>query len=183
MNAEEYIDSELWANFKEGDKNAFKSIYFKYYRLLYNYGMKISSDSKLTEDCIQDLFLKLWKNRSSLGEIKALKAYLYTAYARILVELIKKETRTFNGSDLHSDTRDKTIEEVLSGDQDTIEQRQTLQKAMGHLSKRQQEVIYMLFYKGLSYNEIMQVIPVKYQTVRNCLHEALKVLRKHLTTN
>jgi len=87
---EDYSDSELWVKFKSGDKTALKTIYYKYYMMLYRFGLKKSSNSELVEDCLQDLFLKIWKNRETLGEALVIKNYLYRAYIRILYDAIKK---------------------------------------------------------------------------------------------
>jgi RNA polymerase sigma factor (sigma-70 family) len=180
MELEEYNDSELWVKLKTGDRHAFKTIYFKYYKILYNYGFKISSNSELTEDSIQDLFLKIWKNRAALGDVNSVKSYLYTSLSRILLELIKKQKRSFNSADLQIGAFEKSIEEIITKNQEKNEEHQSLQVAINKLSKRQKEIIDLLINKGLSYKEASEVIPVKYQTIRNCLHEAIKVLRKHM---
>ena len=57
-----------------------------------------------------------------------------------------------------------------------------LRNALGLLTKRQKEIIYLRFYEGLSYDEIETIVQVNYQTIRNCVYEAIKVLKKDLLT-
>jgi RNA polymerase sigma factor (sigma-70 family) len=49
---------------------------------------------------------------------------------------------------------------------------------VNQLPARQKEIIYLRIYKGLSYEEISQVMQLNYQVVRNLLSQALKSFRK-----
>jgi RNA polymerase sigma-70 factor (ECF subfamily) len=51
-------DPELWNAFRQGDEQAFAQIYRNYVKVLYRYGLKITPDTSLIEDCIQDLFVE-----------------------------------------------------------------------------------------------------------------------------
>ena len=50
-------DKELWIDFLSGEKEAFKTIYEKYFPELFNYGCYFLDDEDLVKDCIQDLFV------------------------------------------------------------------------------------------------------------------------------
>lgn len=47
-------DKELWMDFVSGKKDAFKTIYEKYFPELFRYGCYFSADEDLVKDCIQD---------------------------------------------------------------------------------------------------------------------------------
>lgn len=177
---EEFSDTELWTSFKAGDKAAFKAIYYRYYMMLYRYGLKTSPDTELTEDCLQDLFLKLWKNRSTIGNVASVKSYLYRAFTHTLFDAIKKTKRTYNGIDLNLEEADQSVEESMITDQSVTETNFHLHQALKHLTKRQKQVIVLYFFEGLSYQQIAEILPLKYQAIRNCVHEAIKILRKNL---
>jgi len=177
---EEFSDAELWVRFKSGDKSAFKAIYYKYYMTLYRYGLKTSLDADLAEDTLQDLFLKLWKNRSSIGEVSSVKSYLYRAYIRTVFDALKKSRRTYSAADLNLEQIDKSIEESMIIDQSLNETNQNLHLALKHLTKRQKQIVVLHYFEGLSYKQIEEILPLKYQAIRNCVHEAIKVLRKNI---
>jgi len=177
---EEFSDAELWVRFKSGDKSAFKAIYYKYYMTLYRYGLKTSLDADLAEDTLQDLFLKLWKNRSTVGEVASVKSYLYRAYIRTLLDALKKARRTYSAADLNIEQTDKSIEENMIIDQSVNETNQNLYQALKHLTKRQKQIVVLHYFEGLSYKQIEEILPLKYQAIRNCVHEAIKVLRKNI---
>ena len=50
--------------------------------------------------------------------------------------------------------------------------------AINQLPARQKEIIYLKIYKGLSYEEISEIMEINYQVVRNLLCQALKTFRK-----
>jgi RNA polymerase sigma-70 factor (ECF subfamily) len=177
----ETSDAELWAHFQSGDKTAFKAIYYKYYMLLYRYGCKTTPNEELVEDSLQDLFLKLWKNRSSLGQVASIKSYLYRAYMRTLFDALKKNSRTYNGADLMLEESESSVEESLISGESVTETNKHLHSALEHLSKRQKQVVILYYFEGLSYKQIAEILPIKYQGIRNVVHEAVKVLRKNIS--
>jgi RNA polymerase sigma factor (sigma-70 family) len=178
----ETSETELWAAFKSGDKAAFKTIYYRYYMLLFRYGIKISSNQNLVEDSLQDMFLKLWKNRVTLGEVASIKSYLYRAYMRTLFDVMKKAGRTYSGADLDFEEAENSIEESLIKGEEVTQSNHRIHSALQHLSKRQKQVVILYFFEGLSYKQIAEILPIKYQGIRNCVHEAIKVLRKNMAT-
>ena len=59
-----------------GDDDAYASLYEEYVQDLYQYGLCFTSDTELVKDCIQDLFVYLYANRSHLGVSCQVKTYL-----------------------------------------------------------------------------------------------------------
>ena len=48
-----------------------------HYRNLFTYGSKFRRDDEFVKDCLQDVFLGLWKNRETLGSTNYVKSYLF----------------------------------------------------------------------------------------------------------
>ena len=173
---------ELWSRFKNGDKESFKEIYYEHYMFLYNYGVKATSEKNLAEDCLQDLFLKLWKNRENLGEVISIKAYLYRAYVRVLFDELKKSKRVLEFSELECDEEISSVEEKIIKNQTETEFKGQINKALNQLSKRHRQVLELHYIEGLSYKQIEEILPIKYQAIRNYVHEGLKVMRKKMAS-
>lgn len=178
----EVTEMELWTRFKNGDKESFKEIYYEHYMFLYNYGIKTTSENNLVEDCLQDLFLKLWKNRENLGEVISIKAYLYRAYVRILFDALKKSKRVLDFKELDGETETSSIEEKIIHNQSQTEFKTQINKALNQLSKRHRQVLQLHYLDGLSYKQIEEILPIKYQAIRNYVHEGLKVMRKKIVS-
>lgn len=171
----------LWNAFKKGDWDAYTSLYHNYYRLLNNYCYKFTKDVNLIEDAIHDLFTTLWTSRGNLGNPLSVKNYLYKSIRNILFRKIKTESRFF---DLQEN--DESIPFVVSYDHQLIlgeeekRLREIIQEVLHKLPARQQEIIYLRFYDGLSYEEIADIMCINVSSAYKLLYKALSNLQQSL---
>lgn len=172
-------DLILWKNFKEGNQESLDLIFDRYVKLLYSYGYRIFPDSFLIEDCIQDLFLKLWTNRNTLGDTANVKFYLIKALKRMILRKLSQENK-YQGLQKISEDYDFQIEFShefhLINDQISMEKKEKLSSALELLSKRQREIIYHKYYHNLSYEEISEVMSLNINSVYNLMNRALEAL-------
>ena len=85
-------EQELWQAFLSSDKDAFAWLFEKYADAMYAYGSKMTSDTELIKDAIQDVFIKLYKNRQNLRKNVSVKGYLFVALKRTLLNLFQTHT-------------------------------------------------------------------------------------------
>lgn len=174
------IELHVWEKFKEGDKEAFSEIYLDNYNILYNYLNKIGGDAFLTDDCIQDVFLNLWKSRKKLGEVQSVKSYLLASARRDILKKIQKNRRTglqANEVLLGEPSLLFSEEEIVVGNEVSAEKKKKIIEALNELPKRQREAIYLKYYEELSYDEVANMMNLNYQSVINLTYKAFKVLR------
>jgi len=176
--SKDLLITDLWLQFKAGDKEAFKKIAEINYKHLFQYGTKFTADRELINDCLQDLFLELCHKRSSLNEISSLKPYLFRALRNNLLRRIKRqalfstidseEIADFNTFSPETDFIIKETDHRLSN---------KIQKMMDSLPKRQREALYLRYYEDLSYKEIASIMGLKRQAVANYLQSGIQKLR------
>jgi len=58
---------------------AYKELFFKYHSRLVLFANKFTDDIGISQDIVQDAFLKLWEKSEDLPNIKSPKAYLFQA--------------------------------------------------------------------------------------------------------
>lgn len=173
-------DIKLWEAYKNGDKDAFSALFRKYYSPLFLYGSKIMQDQSALEDCIQELFMELWKSRSQ-AEVKSVKAYLfkslkYKIYRQLSQRKITSES--FLKEDMVFELSHDTF---LIHREEESEKASLLIKAFDKLSNRQKEVIYLKYYLGLSYDEVSEIMEINYQVARNLLYLAIRSMKKMIS--
>ena len=56
----------LLSKLKKGDKKAFEEIYVQFYRELCVYISNFTNNQLVVEDIVQDVLMKLWKNREDI---------------------------------------------------------------------------------------------------------------------
>jgi RNA polymerase sigma factor (sigma-70 family) len=169
----------VWDKFVSGDPSGFRTLFMKYYRGLYGYGVKLSSDPGLVEDCIQELFKSVWERRDDLAHITSPNVYLYVSLRRNILNS-KRKMNKYKG--LRDSIKEEIsisfgIEELIIKNESMKELKEELQKALNQLSNQQKEVIYLHFYNGMSYGEIGEILSINRQSVRNHMYRAMETLR------
>ena len=71
------------------DTQLYSAIFKYHFDTLYNYGMKITNDSELVKDCIQELFFRIWKNDIDLAKVNFLKSYLLIGLRRQILNMLE----------------------------------------------------------------------------------------------
>ncbi len=180
MQKELNSDYNLWKRFKEGNDEAFYTLYDHYAGNLYKYGGHFSRDKDLIKDCIQDLFLDLYKYRKKLSETDNIQFYLFCSLRRIihkeLLKVIPREYHELNFS--MNDNPDLSCEDSLISIETEIENHRALSEAMKSLSNRQREGLSLKFEHNCSYAEIAEIMGVTIESARTIIYRALKELRK-----
>lgn len=174
-------DQELWQAFRLGDRTAFSQIYRQYLQSLYNYGMKVAEDADLVEDCIQELFIYLWKSRENLGNTDAIKFYLFKSLRRRIVmcqeESLRYSKKKISASE-SQESAQYSHEQFLVRRQLEEEQQYQLQLSLNGLTKRQREAITLRFYDNLSFQEVAEVMSLSIKSTYNLVSKALDALKE-----
>lgn len=83
--------SLLWDDFRKGDESAFSALFTLYSDVLFRYGIKFVKDQGLVKDCIQELFIKLHKNRANLSSTNNPLLYLFKSLKNKLVDVLESK--------------------------------------------------------------------------------------------
>ena len=172
-------DIELWNAAAGGSQQALGELFRRYYGLLFQYGNKICSDTALLEDTIQELFAELWQKGPNQS-VQSVKAYLLQALKFKLYKYFRDQKRVQSVDETSNEPFELSHDHfIMSGEEDS-ERMKKLINALNQLPARQKEIIYLKIYKGLSYEEVSEIMQINYQVVRNLLCQALKSFRKLL---
>lgn len=177
-------DQMLWQKLKAGDKQALTDIYQTEVDAMFRYGCQFTANRALVQDAIQDLFIELWKNRGTIGETTAIRQYLLVALRRKIVRQLKQQTnRQERAERVQAEAPDQepgADQAMIEREQVTTQEKQ-IAHALGLLSDRQREVLYLKYFEEMDYKAIAEMIGINYQSVRNTASAGLKALRKLLT--
>jgi RNA polymerase sigma factor (sigma-70 family) len=174
-------NSALWNSFKQGNWNAYTSLYNDYYNLLNNYGYKFTRNSNLIEDAIHDLFVRLWTTRSNLGNPASIKNYLYKSLRNTLIRKIKAEEK-YTGIDTEEYPFGFEVTYINQAGLAIEEKefREKVKAVINTLPPRQKEIIYLRFYEGLPYDEIADIMSISINSAYKLLYKALENLQQTL---
>ena len=176
-------DTKLWEDFKKGEKYALSHIYYLYADSLYRYGKKFSSDNEQVKDAIQDLFFDLIRTRSTLGSTDHIYFYLIKALRRRLFQNhngIKNLIKTDSETEMQEATIVYSFEDEWIQKDDLTKKEMIVQKALAELSTKQREIIYYRFTCDFEYEQICEIMSIKYDSARKMVFRALTTLRESL---
>ena len=181
MHANDRIPDRTWRAFKKGSREAFASIYQEHARSLLNYGYKVTSDRRVIEDSLQDLFFELWKNRAGLSETTSIRFYLFKALRYKILRNLKVNGRPIpQPEDGAASLLEASHESYLIGLEVQSFQMAHLRELIGNLPIRQQEAINLRYYHNFSNEEIARIMGVNYQSACKFLYTALRTLKANL---
>ncbi|QDA58963.1 RNA polymerase sigma factor [Hymenobacter jejuensis] len=169
-------DLALWQAFRAGQREALGELFDRYAQPLFAYGHHLIDDAEAVKDAIQTVFVHLWSWRESLGEVVAVKFYLYRCLRR---ELLK--TASVPRPHLawpSPDDNEQSAEQRLVRAEDELRLSVRLRLSMDQLSSREKEIINLKYFSDFKIREIANLLQLSEQTVANQLYRALQKLRK-----
>jgi RNA polymerase sigma-70 factor (family 1) len=159
----------------EGDQGSFAELFRAYKDKLYGILLKMTDSAELTEDIIQDVFLRLWRKREELATIDNFGGYVFRMAQHQAFNAFKRRAREYQYI--------ASLQEPVTGAEPETqlqfqEARARLEMAVQQLPPKQKEVFTLSRDKGLKHEEIARELNISPATVNNHLVEALRQLRK-----
>lgn len=168
------------------NKDAFLELYNNYYPKLYSYLLVRTKDKELTEDILQETFVKslqALKNYEYKG--KTFGAWLFRIATNEMISQWRKNRKTISYGDekiLESKASPdfSSPEEELKEREDLLlqdEQQQKLLRALEKLSEKERELVVLKYISRLSYKDIAVIQKTSPGNLAVRLHRILKKLK------
>ena len=179
-----YTEQKLLRLISKGSEKAFKILYDAYFTRLSAYVFKFCKSTSLTEDVLQEVFIKLWVNRSALTHIEIPEAYILFIAKNTTIDWLRKlagQTTLIVDLALVSKNEECSNEAEDKMSVDSLES--LIATALSQLSGQKQKVFQLSKIEGLSHDEIAVALHLSKSTVKNHLSETIKYIRKQIQFN
>jgi RNA polymerase sigma-70 factor (family 1) len=164
---------------KKGDKEAFREVYYIYYKQLYTVAGKYLKDSQMAEDAVQEIFIGLWLKRESLDPSQSLKNFLFTCLKNHVLNMIKSRKRrillAYEANEEKPQAANSTEADFLYSEYKAI-----IQQGLEELPVRRREIFELKTYQGLTNPQIAETLSISINTVKNHYYHSNKFLRSYL---
>ena len=157
--------------------NDFSNIWLPYADRFYRVAFHLLESEPDAEDAVQELYLKLWKARGSLGNVGNPAAYGISVLKNICIDRIRKRTIR------HAEPLEKAPPLQDAPPETRSELKDTLRYLMNEMEKlpqKQREVLRMRAIEGLEYKEISQRTGLSQVHIRVLIAQARKTLKSRL---
>lgn len=166
---------------KNDSNKAYTCLYNKWASLLHRFVFSLVKSRSMTDDIVQETFVKIWDNRKNIETEKSFKSYLFTISYHMVLKEFRYQVNHPQMEDYIAFTND--IEFSESPDIHKIDFDyfiSELDKAKLLLSPRQREIFELSKEENLSVKEIVEKLQITEQVVRNQLSTSLKIIRQKL---
>lgn len=172
----EVEDLRLIQKIINDDRDAFDTLFKKYYKPLVYYIKSFSQDNFVSEDIVQQVFMNLWINRDGLKINKSVKGYLYWVSYTKYLDLYRKTKRRER---LLDDVKEKALRDSIVEDKELLNNRITKLKGLiDNLPPTCKKVLELNKLYGLKYDEIAKKLDISKKTVESHMSTAFKKIRK-----
>ena len=169
------VDAAAVARVANGDAVALNELYDRYGKIIYSFAYRLTRDTTLSEECVQDVFVTLWRRAADFDPTRAkLTTWLFVVARNRAIELGRQKNR-------RPELRDD-LEPVGSAPDPAdlvavTDESQRVAEAMAELPEDQLAVLRLSYFDGLSHSEISEVIGIPLGTVKGRMRLALERLR------
>jgi RNA polymerase sigma-70 factor (family 1) len=172
-------ETDLFRRIAGGDEAAFRQIFQHYTQRIYPFILKRTRSEDITEELVQEIFIKIWNNRTQLAQVENHSSYIFTMAAHKIYAHFRK---TAADERLIRDLLSR-IEEIRSTTEDLIDLKESellIGEAVAQLPSQRKKIYELSRVQGLSHVEIARHLNISPSTVNNQLTEALRQIRQYL---
>ncbi len=178
-NQEDISEKNYLTALKNDDIKAFDKLFSDYGKRLYYFAFGYLKSKEEAEEVVQEVFLRIWRNRKHLKPDLSFKAYLFKIAYNHILEL-------FDVINRQQAYRHQILEDaIIFTDQtsDHLNYKILLEKVemlIEKLPPRQKVILLKRKKEGIPVKEIARQLDLSPKTVENHLTEALKNIKKGL---
>ncbi|MEQ6123397.1 RNA polymerase sigma factor [Pseudotenacibaculum sp. MALMAid0570] len=169
-------DNSLMLKVKNGDTHKLGLLYERYKKRLFGFFYQMNKDASLSEDLVQNVFVKILKYKHTYTEESKFVVWLFQIARNTSYDNFKK-----NKKHVHKDIDDigyslnghDDVGEAIIKNENTI----NLKKAINLLSPEKKEFIILSKFKELKYKEVGEIMGCTEGNARIKVHRALNELK------
>ena len=154
------------------DRDALTRLYEQYHERLFKFVFRLTQSHAQTEEVVNDIMLAVWRGAGNYrGDSKPSTWIFGIAYRQALKRLSRKRIRIAPRMD---------VEQIPDDSVRTIEQEDWVRRGLDELPTTQRLTVELVFYLGLSYEEVAAVTECPINTVKTRMFHARRKLKEQL---
>lgn len=175
-------DKLLFRKIKKGDEEAFEELFNKYYEPLLRFIWGYVKSEAISEEIVQDLFMKVWKKSTTLKIQSSVKSYLYSAARNMSLNYLKhQETEKEWENERQALHKDRSRVPKLSNNVHNKIILKKVEEAIQSLPDRRRQIFILSRHKDMTYKEIADFLEISENTVDTQIRRALATLRERFS--
>ncbi|WP_300603701.1 RNA polymerase sigma factor [Niabella sp.] len=175
-----YNETELIADMKRGDADAFTQIFKRYREQVFRFSFTLTKSRETAEDLVQEVFSKLWERRDQIDTLQSFQGYIKRiTYNHVMSFFRKVKLEKELQQELYINTRLLGLEQQHAEAFNT-ESIRFYNMLVAQLPAQRKKAYLLSRDEGLSYEAIAGAMGISKNTVRNHIAEALQFIRERM---
>ena len=169
-------DTELMREVRGGRTSALAALFERHHARLYRFCMQMTGNRQVSEDLVQDVFMRMLKYRKSFQDEMAFVPWMFRIARNACTDHFRRAARDAfpeEGFDC------RPADEAAADDRiDDDDRARLLRRALLALPVERREVLVLSRYEFKSYEEIARALGCSVGAVKVRAHRAMKQLRQ-----
>jgi RNA polymerase sigma factor (sigma-70 family) len=165
-------DEDLMLEVRNGAGETLGVLFDRYHAPLFNFYSKLTGDRTLSEDLVQEVFLRILRYRQTYQPGTPFRAWIYQIARNARVDHYRKSPR-------HITFEPEMAPPVMPKDSaQQSEEAALLHRALMQMSEDKREILILSRFQELKYEEIARLLGCELGTVKTRIHRAIQELRQ-----
>jgi RNA polymerase sigma-70 factor (family 1) len=176
VNYKSFSENQLIIALGNDDAAAFEEIYKRYWYSLYAIAFKQTSSKQDSEELVQTVFERIWKNRHTV-KIKNIGAYLTVCLRNMVIDLHRQK----NVERRYQDEQDIVVSGNLTEEEfNKVQLLNHIENVLQELPEKTKIIFKLSRYEGKSIKDIAATIGITEKAVEYHITQSIKHLKKFL---
>lgn len=159
------------------DQVAFASLYRHFYPGLLSFAESIIKDRQLSEETVENVFIKLWENRKMLSTVKNLSHYLYVSVKHAALNCIYRQKKIKYETIGDEYDVSFSVQETHTISKENVEKIAT---AINNLPPKCKLIFRLIKEEGLKYADVAHLLDISLKTVESQMYIAVNKIAQTL---
>jgi len=173
-------DSDLLAAVATADMAAFEALYRLYERRVYQYAYTFVRDRTVAEEVAVDTMTAVWHGAAGFAGRSRASTWILGITRHKALDAVRKGTRQARQVALEDAARVADSGPTQSETVATHQAGQLTRRAMAAMTPDHQEILRLVFFEELPYEEIAALLVIPANTVKTRVYYAKQQLKQHL---
>lgn len=160
---------------EKGNEKAYEYLMKCFYDKLCVYANTLCNDDIQAEDIVQNVFLKLWKNKEKIGKIKKLNNFLYKSVYNEFIDQYRQSKLVITLEKKHIELLSNFLEEETDSNLERLIK--IVGSEINNLPPKCKEILLMSKNEGLTNLEISEFLKISIKSVEAHITKAYKILK------
>ncbi|MGN0134200.1 MAG: sigma-70 family RNA polymerase sigma factor [Anaerotignum sp.] len=184
----DHREKELIAKAKQGDMLAFEELILRHEKIVYNVALRMMNHSEDAKDISQEVFLKAYKNMKNFDERSMFSTWLYRITTNTCIdEMRKRKGKQSYSLEEELENEEGSMQRQIADEGETPEEsllreerKSELLQALDTLSEEHKAAVILRDIRGLSYEEVAEIVDLPMGTVKSRISRARNQLKNEI---